>query len=109
MLFLLALSGLFSAAGVWLFARRDVGGVSLHLPERSSQPARALPRADWSLRSVYTRSLGMIATSTLWWTRPIAGFAAWLASFANQTEARLKPLLQRQPPLGASLSPGGPA
>src|SRR5207248_1866430 len=50
MLFLLALSGLFGAAAVWLFARRDVGGVSLHLPERSSQPARALPRADWSLR-----------------------------------------------------------
>ena len=107
MLFLLALSGLFSAAGVWLFARRDVGGVSLHLPERSSQPARALPRADWSLRSVYTRSLGMIATSTLWWTLAIAGLAAWFVIIAKQTEAQLKSLLQGSAALGDFLKLGG--
>src|SRR5207237_1732686 len=109
MLFLLALSGLFGAAAVWLFARRDVGGVSLHLPERSSQPARALPRADWSLRSVYTRSLGMIATSTLWWTLAIAGFAAWCVIIAKQTEAQLKSLLQSSAALGDFLKLGGSA
>src|SRR5438132_9558711 len=107
MLFLLALSGLFGAAAVWLFARRDVGGVSLHLPERSSQPARALPRADWSLRSVYTRSLGMIATSTLWWTLAIAGFAAWFVIIAEQTEAQLKSLLKSSAALGDFLKLGG--
>ena len=107
MLFLLALSGLFAAAAVWLFARRDVGGVSLHLPERSSQPARALPQSDWSLRSVYSRSLGMIATSTLWWTLAIAGFAAWMVIIVKQTEASLKSLLQGSPAMADFLKLGG--
>src|SRR6266852_3130386 len=65
MLFLLALSVLLSGAAVWLFARRDVGGTValpsfLRLPERATRPERALPVNAWSLRSVYTRSLGMI-------------------------------------------------
>jgi len=107
MLVLLALSGLFAAAAVWLFARRDVGGVSLHLPERSSQPARALPQSDWSLRSVYSRSLGMIATSTLWWTLAIAGFAAWMVIIVKQTEASLKSLLQGSPAMADFLKLGG--
>jgi len=107
MLFLLALSGLFAAAAVWLFARRDVGGVSLQLPERSSQPARALPQSDWSLRSVYSRSLGMIATSTLWWTLAIAGFAAWMVIIVKQTEASLKSLLQGSPAMADFLKLGG--
>ena len=107
MLFLLALSGLFGAAAVWLFARRDVGGVSVHLPERSSRPARALPQSDWSLRSVYLRSLGMIATSTLWWTLAIAGFAAWFVIIAKQTEGQLKSLLQGSAALGDFLKLGG--
>jgi len=107
MLILLALSMLLGAAAVWLFARRDVGGVSLSLPERSSQPVRALPRADWSLHSVYSRSLGMIATSTLWWTLAIAGFAAWMVVIVKQTEAQLKSLLQGSPAMGDFLKLGG--
>src|SRR5439155_18227940 len=83
MLVLLALCVLLSGAAVWLFARRDVGGVValpsfLRLPERAVQPARALPVNTWSLRSVYTRSLGMIVVPACWWTLVIAGFAAWM-------------------------------
>ncbi len=65
---LLALSILLSGAAIWLFARRDIGGTVawpgfLRLPERAARPERALPENAWSLRSVYTRSLGMIAVS----------------------------------------------
>ena len=107
MLFLLALSVLLSGAAVWLFARRDVGGVVLHLPQRSSQPAQALPQSDWSLRSVYARSVGMIATSTLWWTLAIAGTAAWMVVIVKQTEAQLQSLLQGSPAMAAFLKLGG--
>src|SRR5207245_4207977 len=78
MLLLLALAVVLSGAAVWLLARRDVGGTVplprwLRLPERAA--SRALPVGDWSLRSVYARSLSMIAMPTVWWTLGIAGFA----------------------------------
>jgi len=99
MLVLLALSILLSGAAIWLFARRDVGGTValpgfLRLPERTVRPERALPVNAWSLRSVYTRSLGMIAGSTFWWTLGIAGFAAWMIVVAKQTEKNLLSLIQ---------------
>src|SRR5258707_10333576 len=76
----LALAALLSGAALWLFARRDVGGTValprwLRLPER--EPSRALPVGDWSLRSVYGRSLGTIAMPTFWCTLLIAGWAGW--------------------------------
>src|SRR6266568_53858 len=94
MLVLLALCVLLSGAAVWLFARRDVGGTvalpsSLRLPERAVRPERALPVNAWSLRSVYTRSLGMIAVPAFWWTLGIAGFAGWMVVIVKQTEAQL--------------------
>ncbi len=94
MAFLVALTVLFAAAATWLFARRDVGGVVFQLPSRSASATRALPTSDWSLRSVYTRSLGMITTSTLWWTLVIAGIGAWLVVIVKQTETQLRSLLQ---------------
>ncbi len=107
MLFLLALSVLLSGAALWLFARRDVGGVSLRLPRQTSLPARGLPRSDWSLRSIYSRSLGMIATSTLWWTLAIAGFAAWMVVIVKQTGDQLKSLLQGSPAMADFVKLGG--
>ena len=94
MLILLALCILLSGAAVWLFARRDVGGTVagpawLRLPERAVRPERALPVNAWSLRSVYTRSLGMIAVPACWWTLAIAGFAGWMVVVVKQTEAQL--------------------
>src|SRR6202022_4519554 len=76
MLLRLALALVLSGVAVWLFAHRDVGGTVLlprwlRLPERTA--SRALPVGDWSLRSVYARSLGMIAMPTVWWTLGIAG------------------------------------
>jgi ABC-2 type transport system permease protein len=100
MLLLLALALVLSGAAVWLFARRDVGGTVLlprwlRLPERSA--SRALPVGDWSLRSVYTRSLGMIAMPAFWWTLGIAGFATWMVVVVQQMEARLSELLSSSP------------
>ncbi len=99
LLVLLALSIVLSGTAIWLFARRDVGGTVavpnfLRLPERTVQPARALPVNAWSLRSVYTRSLRMIAIPTLWWTIGIAGFAGWMVIVDKQIETQLASLVQ---------------
>lgn len=99
---LLALNVVVSGVAAWLFVGRDVGGVValpafLRLPQRSPQPARALPVNDWSLRSLYTRSLRMIAVSTCWWTLGIAGFAAWMVVIARQTESQLATLYRSSP------------
>jgi ABC-2 type transport system permease protein len=107
MLAMLALSVIASGAAVWLFARRDVGAVALHFPQRSLQATRTLPQSDWSLRSVYSRSLGMIATSTFWWTLAIAGISAWMVVIVKQTAAQLKTLLQGSPVLADFLKLGG--
>ncbi len=96
----LVLAALLSGVALWLFARRDVGGTValprwLRLPER--QPSRALPVGDWSLRSVYARSLGTIAMPTLWWTLLIAGWAGWVVYVVQLMETKLSSLLSGSP------------
>jgi ABC-2 type transport system permease protein len=100
MLVLLAVALVLSGTAVWLFVRRDIGGTValprlLRLPERT--PSRALPVADWSLRSVYARSLGVMAIPTLWWTLGIAGFASWMVFVVQQMAERLSALLSSSP------------
>lgn len=97
MLLLLALSILFSGAALWLFARRDVGGVValpgfLRRPAWMVRPEQPLPVNAWSLRSVYTRSLAKLAFPTFWWGLIIAGFAAWMVVVVKQTESQLASL-----------------
>jgi polyether ionophore transport system permease protein len=91
-----------SGAAIWLFARRDVGATVelpawLRLPQRAAAPSRALPESDWSLRSVYTRSLGMIAPATFWWTLGFAAFAAWEIVAVHQLAGKLNTLLTSGP------------
>jgi ABC-2 type transport system permease protein len=102
LLVLLALSVLLSGAAVWLFLRRDVGGTValpgvLRPPERAMRPEQALPANAWSLRSVYTRSLAMLAVPACWWTLGIAGFAAWMVVIVKQTEAQLATMSASSP------------
>jgi ABC-2 type transport system permease protein len=102
MLVLLALCILLSGTAIWLFAQRDVGGVVagpgfLRLPERAMRPERTLPVNAWSLRSVYTRSLGMIAVPAFWWTLGIAGYAGWMVVVVKQTEAKLATIYASSP------------
>src|SRR5712692_6399482 len=111
-LVLLALSVLLSGAAVWLFARRDVGGTValprwLRLPERAVRPERTLPVNAWSLSSVYTRSLGMIAVPTFWWTLVIAGFAGWMVVVVKQIEAQMTSLYASSPLLKEEITKVG--
>ncbi len=111
-LLMLALSIVLSGAAVWLFTRRDVGGVVapprfLHLPQGGARPGRVLLHGAWSLRSVYSRGIAMIAPSTAWWTLAIAGFAAWMVVVVQQTESMLNSILQGSPAMRDFLKLGG--
>jgi len=60
LLFLIALAVLFTAAGIWLFARRDIAGVvavpwARFLPQRAARPQPVLLPGGWSVRSVYAQ------------------------------------------------------
>ena len=95
MLVLFALSAVLTAAAVWLFVRRDAGdavkvpGVAARAPRTS----HALPVRDWSLRSVYARSLGLVAWATLWWTLLIAGYAGFIVFAVEQMVSKLNTLI----------------
>ena len=101
---LVGLTLVLTFAAIWLFARRDLGRVValgfIPLPERPSRAA-ALPVDDWSLRTVYTRALAMVAVPAFWWTVAIAGLGAWMVIIARQTTEQLKALMESS--LGASL------
>ncbi len=112
LLVMVGLSVLLSGIAIWLFARRDVGATVagpsfIHLPERQSPPVRTTPQNDWSLRSVYTRSLASAAMPTFWWTLAIAGFAGWMVVVVQQTESQLRSLMQGSQVLGDFLKLGG--
>jgi ABC-2 type transport system permease protein len=112
LLVLVVLSVLLSGIAVWLFVKRDVGGVValpsfLRLPERAMRPERVLPVNDWSLRSVYLRSLWMIMVPTLWWTVGIAGFASFMVFIVKQIEDQLLALFEGSPFLRSLISGGG--
>jgi ABC-2 type transport system permease protein len=100
LLVLLGLAIVLDTVGVWLFTRRDVGGTvrleawgrPLVPAARAARPAPPLPEGDWSLRSIYTRSLGMIALATFWWTLGIATFAVWTVIAVKLIESRLSEL-----------------
>jgi ABC-2 type transport system permease protein len=96
MLLLAVLAIGLGGVSVWLFKRRDVGGTVrlprwLQLPERPA--SRVLPVGDWSLRSVYARSLRTIAIPTFWWTLGIAGFAGWMVYAVQLLETKMSTLL----------------
>jgi polyether ionophore transport system permease protein len=95
LLVLFVLAAVLTSAAIWLFVRRDAGdAVRIPLvPVRPARTSRALPAGDWSLRSVYARSLGMIAMPTVWWTILIAGWAGWMVVVVQQLVGRLNDLL----------------
>ncbi|MGO8951587.1 MAG: ABC transporter permease subunit [Ktedonobacterales bacterium] len=104
MLVLLGLTVLLSAAALVMFARRDVGRAVeipsvLRLPMRitSVKPRQALPEHAWSLRSLFLRSLRVIAVPAFWWTVGIAGFAGWMALEVRQAERNLASIFAGSP------------
>ncbi len=102
LLILLALNILLSGAALGCFVRRDVGGTValpgfVRLPERTMRPERVLPVNAWSLRSIYTRSLGMIVVPACWWTLGIAGLAGWMVVLVKQTEVSMAAIYKSSP------------
>jgi len=109
MLVLLGLALVLNAVAVWRFARRDVGATVplprwLNMPVRSRWARAALPVDDWSLRTVYARSLAVIVTPTFWWTLGIAGFAAWMVSVVELLESKMSDLYGSSPALKGLLT-----
>jgi ABC-2 type transport system permease protein len=104
MIFQLAIAAILGGAAVWLFLRRDVGRTVplprwLSVPEREA--SRALPIGDWSVRSIYARSMGMIAMPALWWTLGIAAFAGWMVYAVQLLETKMSTLLSGSPAFSA--------
>jgi len=112
MLFLAALTVTLTGAAIWLFPRRDIGGVVagprfLRLPQRAQRPQGPVLQGNWSLRSVYARSLAMAAVPTFWWTLAIAGFAGWMVVVVKQTEAQLRAILEGSAEMRSIFNVGG--
>jgi len=114
MLAMLAIAVVLTGAGIWLFVRRDVGDVVkvpwLDRIARPAAPSRSLPVGDWSLRSVYMRSLGMIAMPTFWWTLGFAASAAWMIVAVNQLASKMNALFasaQSSPAISVLKNIGG--
>jgi ABC-2 type transport system permease protein len=102
LLVLIALSIILSGVAIWLFVGRDIGGIVklpawLHRPERATRAEQALPVNAWSLRSVYSRGLGMMIVPAIWWTLAIAGFAVWMVVVVKQTESQLATIAASSP------------
>lgn len=106
MLFLLALAALLCGTAVWIFAARDIGA-TVALPWRraaAARPARSLPMGDWSLRSVYARSLAIIVVPTLWWSVLVAGFGAWMVVAIGQIGRQLEEIVSQSPVMAQALA-----
>ena len=103
-LLLFGLTLLLTGAAIWLFARRDVGGViQLPLPAWLQRaPARAsreLPAGDPSLGSIYARSLGMIAWPTAWWSLGVAAWGAMAVWAIQLLEKKMEAVFTSSPQL----------
>jgi ABC-2 type transport system permease protein len=98
----LALALALTGVAILLFVRRDIGDVVplpgwLRRMQRESPQSQALPERDWSLGSVYGRSMGQIAWATLWWTVGLAAFAGWLVVIVQQMASEFQKLAGTSP------------
>jgi len=97
MLVLAGMTVVFTLAGIALFLARDVGASFRVLPAvgaESSARARTLPVHDPTLRSVYARSLRVLAFPTLWWAIAIGFFGAIFTLLLPQLVQNLAALFQ---------------
>jgi ABC-2 type transport system permease protein len=97
MLVMVALIVVLTAAALALFVRRDVGAtVRIPIASRfvpAPVASKELPERDWSLGSLYARSLASVAMPTFWWTLGIAGWGAWMVVVVKQVVSSLTKLL----------------
>ena len=102
MLVMVALIVVLTVAAVALFVRRDVGA-PVRMPiasrlVRAPVASKTLPERDWSLGSLYARSLATVAMPTFWWTLGIAGWGAWMVVVVKQVVSALTKLLSSSSP-----------
>jgi polyether ionophore transport system permease protein len=102
LLVLFALSLVLTGAALWLFVGRDIGApvrlpAWLRPPERAVSPEAALPVNDWSLRSIYSRSLAKMLVPTFWWALGFVAFSAWMVMIVKQIEAGLAEFAKGSP------------
>jgi len=101
-----------AAAAIWLFARRDLGAPALQLTigglrvGSSAQQRHVLPARDWTLRSVFARTMRSLATVTFWVTAVITAYGVFATSFTKQVETLTNAYL-KDTPFGAILGNGG--
>ncbi len=100
----LILCVLLYTAAVALFIRRDIGQTTplpmwLRRPQKQQTIEQALPAQNWSLQSVFARSIANTIRPGLWWTLGIAGFFAWMVVVVKQTENSLNALYAGSPTL----------
>jgi ABC-type transport system involved in multi-copper enzyme maturation permease subunit len=92
MVVLASLTAIFALAGITLFLRRDIGGSRGLVPvwsHVSGAHAPRIPSHEWTLRSVYAHSLGMLAGPTLWWGLGLACYGAVTTLLTRQFESTL--------------------
>jgi ABC-2 type transport system permease protein len=81
-----------ATAAIGLFVRRDLGAPAMQLTfgsgrRTTSAPSRkALPVGDWSLRSVYARSLRALTAMTFWVAVVVVSYGAIATSVTRQEE-----------------------
>jgi ABC-2 type transport system permease protein len=80
-----------SAAAIGIFTRRDLGAPALRLTlsgQRAATGTRnnALPAGDWTLRSVYVRTVRSLATMTFWVAAVVASYGVLATSLTKSTE-----------------------
>ena len=94
---MVALTLVLTIAAIAIFVRRDVGAaVRIPIASRfvpAHVASKELPERDWSLGSLYARSLATVAMPTFWWTLGIAGWAAWMVVIVKQVVNSLIKLL----------------
>jgi putative exporter of polyketide antibiotics len=65
--------------------------------QRATPASRELPVRDWSLGSVYARSLGQMAMPTFWWTIATASFGALMVVLVEQMASNFQKLADSSP------------
>ncbi len=81
-----------SAAAIGLFVQRDLGAPALQLTlgggsRTASAPSRnALPAGDWTLRSVYMRTMRSLAVMTFWVAAVVASYGVLTTSLTKSAE-----------------------
>ena len=109
MLVLAAIITACASTAARLFARRDLGFAFSIVPARAvsavavgAPPGRAFTfGGEWSLRSLFLRSLRTSAGAAVWWAVSAGAYGAWMTSVGQQLQTNITEMAQGSPVLSA--------